>query len=236
MKIAVINGNMRHGSTWHCMDAIVHAIEQHEAVERKEFSLPRDLPNFCNGCFFCFYHGENTCPHAQFVQPIVRAMEEADLIILASPIYGLDVSGQMKALIDHLCYMWMSHRPNPNMFAKVGLTVATTAGMGLNHATKTMRNSLTFWGVKNIYSYKNPIAAMNWDDVSGAKRQKLNKAAAKIAVGITRSVRRAKTSPNPILRSFMFRMMAGMQKTNDWNKTDRGHWEKQGGRTGLKPF
>lgn len=28
----------------------------------------------------------------------------------------------------------------------------------------------------------------------------------------------------------MFRMMSGMQKTNDWNQTDRAYWEKQGWR------
>jgi len=56
----------------------------------------------------------------------------------------------MKALPDHLCFMWMSHRPHPAMFSKVGLTISTTAGAGLSHTAKTLRNSLTFWDVRRI--------------------------------------------------------------------------------------
>jgi multimeric flavodoxin WrbA len=109
---------------------------------------------------------------ARLVQkPIVDAVTQSDLVILTSPVYGFDVSGQMKALIDHLCFMWMSHRPNPMMFNKIGLTVATTAGAGLGHTAKTMKNSLTYWGVKKVFSYNNRVSAMKWGDVSEKSRR-----------------------------------------------------------------
>lgn len=236
MKITVINGNMRHGSTWHCMDAIRQALAAYGETEVREFFLPRDMPHFCNGCFSCLYHGEDTCPHAADIKPIVEAVTEADLVILTSPVYGLDVSGQMKALIDHLCYMWMSHRPNPEMFSKIGLTIATTAGAGLSHTTKTMKNSLAYWGVRKVYSYKAPVAARKWDDVSLKKQAKIKKDAERLAARIAKSVRNARNLPNPLLRSFLFTVMAGMQKKNDWNETDRKHWESQGWLTGGRPF
>jgi multimeric flavodoxin WrbA len=148
MKITVINGNTRHGSTWHCMDLIMEELSKYEEIEKTEFTLPKDLPEFCRGCFSCFLNGEDTCPHASFVAPIVKAVLDADLIVLTSPVYGMDVTGQMKAFIDHLCFMWVSHRPNPRMFTKIGLTVTTTAGAGLKHTSKTMKNSLDFWCVR----------------------------------------------------------------------------------------
>lgn len=156
MKIAVVNGNMRHGSTWHCMDAIRDELAKFDDTEVKEYFLPKDLPHFCTGCFSCLSNGEDTCPHAAYTKPITEAMIESDLIILTSPVYGFDVSGQMKTFIDHLCFMWMSHRPNPQMFNKIGLTVSTTAGAGLGHTTKTMRNSLIYWGVKKSSRTKPP--------------------------------------------------------------------------------
>jgi len=236
MKITVVHGGMRHGSTWHCMDLIRQGIEQYEKAEITEFFLPRDMPHFCAGCYSCFTRGEDACPHASSVAPIIEALAGADLIVLTSPVYGLDVSGQMKAFIDHLCFMWLSHRPNPAMFHKIGLVVTTTAGAGLSHTAKTMRNSLVFWGVKKVFSYKKAVSAMNWSDISGEKQEKIKKDAAKLAAKIYTSVRGVRRLPNPFFRSFLFRLMAGMQKKNDWNLTDRNHWEKNGWLAGKRPF
>lgn len=228
MKITVINGTMRHGSTWHTMDQIRKEIEKKEPVQLTEFFLPKDMPDFCMGCYTCFYKGESACPHARSVTPIVEAITNADLVVLTSPVYGMDVSGQMKALLDHLCFMWMSHRPNPAMFDKIGLTIVTTAGAGLGHTTKTMRNSLKFWGTKKIYSFKVPVSAMKWEDVSEKKKAKLLKASVKTADLIVKSFRNKDRLPKPLFRTIFFKMMTGMQKKNDWNPTDRKHWENQG--------
>ncbi len=236
MKIAVINGSLRHGSTWHCMDALTQELSKHEEIERTEFILPRDMPHFCNGCFSCFYNGEQTCPHASNVTPIINAMVDADLIIMTSPVYAMDVSGQLKTLLDHLCFMWMSHRPDPRMFNKVALTITTTAGAGLGHTTKTMRNSLNFWGVKKVYSYKNPVAAMKWSDVSQKKLAGIKKDTAVLAKHIAKSVKNIDKQRNPLFRKFFFKMMTGMMRKNTWNQRDRKHWETHGWLEGIKPF
>ncbi|SHI16879.1 NADPH-dependent FMN reductase [Sporobacter termitidis DSM 10068] len=236
MKITVINGSMRHGSTWHCMEAVRQELGKYDTVQMTEFFLPGDMPYFCSGCYSCFYNGESTCPHASATEPIARAILEADLVVLLSPVYGFDVSGQMKALIDHLCYMWMSHRPDPRMFNKIGLTITTTAGAGLAHTTKTLRNSLTFWGVKKTFSLKYRAAATKWDEVPAKKQIKIRRDAARSAARIARAVKNVKKLPNPLFRSFMFKMMAGAQKKNDWNPVDRKHWESQGWLSGARPF
>ena len=100
MKITVINGSMRRGSTWNSTQAILKELSKIQETQVTEFFLPRDMPHFCAGCYSCFYKGENTCPHAGAVQPIAQAILEADLVVLTSPVYGFDVSGQMKALLD----------------------------------------------------------------------------------------------------------------------------------------
>ncbi|MHB1314130.1 MAG: flavodoxin family protein [Christensenellales bacterium] len=236
MKITVINGNTRHGSTWHCMDTLRQALMQYDDVETKEFFLPRDMPHFCMGCFSCFYNGEQTCPHASAVQPIVQAMVDADLILLTSPVYSMDIAGQLKAFLDHLSYMWMSHRPNPHMFNKVGVTIVTTAGAGLGHTTKTMRNSLKFWGAKRIFSYKKPVSAMKWSDVSEKKQKLIKMEMDSLAKKISKAVQHVKKLRNPLFRSFFFKIMTGMMKKNTWNPRDRKHWEENGWLTGSKPF
>ena len=131
MKITVINGSMRHGITWHCLEIMKQELAEYGEVEVEEFFLPEDMPHFCQGCFSCFMKGEDTCPHAAAVQPLAQAILRADVVALTSPVYAMDVSGQMKALLDHLCYQWLSHRPHPLMFNKIGLILTTAAGSGL---------------------------------------------------------------------------------------------------------
>ena len=219
---------MRHGSTWHCMDLLLQELSHHGEVEKTEFFLPKDMPHFCNGCFSCIYNGEHTCPHAEVVQPIVQAMLNADVIILTSPVYAMDISGQMKALLDHLCYMWMSHRPNPAMFNKIGVTICTTAGAGLKHTSKTLQNSLKFWGVKRLFSYSNPVSAKKWSEVKPEKQQRISQDLKAMAERITKAVNGAEKLSPPLFRRFFLWIMRGMMSKNTWNPRDRRHWEQQG--------
>lgn len=228
MNVTIIHGNARHGSTWHSVQRILAGLEAGGPLALREFTLPRDMPHFCNGCFSCFYNGENTCPHATYTTPIAEALRTADLIILTSPVYAMDVSGQMKAMLDHLCYQWMSHRPDPALFNTIGLTVSTTAGAGLSHGTKTLRNSLVFWGLKRVYSFKIKASAMRWDDVSDKVRQQIDREADRLARKILRAAARADRLRPLLFHAFFFRLMKGMMAKNDWNLRDRAHWERQG--------
>ena len=63
--------------------------------------------------------GEQTCTHAIFIHPIIKALELSDLIILTSPVYGMDVSGQLKTLLT-TCVL--SYNPgNYNMLGGITL-------------------------------------------------------------------------------------------------------------------
>lgn len=43
------------------------------------------------------------------------ALDEADVIILASPVYVYHATGAMKAFLDHYGYRWMVHCPEESM-------------------------------------------------------------------------------------------------------------------------
>jgi hypothetical protein len=132
--------------------------------------------------------------------------------------------------------MWLSHRPNPKMFSKVGVAIATTAGAGLGHTTKTMTNSLKFWGVKRIFNIKNAVAAMKWDDITDGKKQKIQIEATKLAGKIVNAKSKMDRLRPPLFTRFIFGAMKGMMKKNTWNLHDRHHWETQGWLAGGKPF
>ncbi len=236
MKITVIYGNARRGCTWNAVRLFKEEIEKAESCEVREFYLPKDMPDFCRGCFTCFLKGEGACPHAESVQTIASAIKEADMIVLSSPVYALDVSGAMKALLDHLCYMWVSHRPDPAMFGKVGVVFCTTAGAGLGHTAKTMKNSLKFWCVKRVYTFKKALGAMSWEDVSEKNKAATKAKARRLAARAVRAVRRADRILTPVFTKILFSLMRGMMKKNTWNETDRRHWEALGWLAGKKPY
>ena len=53
---------------------------------------------FCLGCFACQKSGR--CVIKDDMQEIVPKMEQADVLVFATPIYYYEMSGQMKTLLD----------------------------------------------------------------------------------------------------------------------------------------
>ncbi len=238
MKITVIHGGRKNGSTYHCAKRFIDEVAKRteNLLEVTEFLLSQDAPPFCKGCYSCFQNGESTCPHAEKVQPIAEAIKQADIVVLTSPVYALDVTGQMKTLLDHLCYMWMSHRPAPEMFRKVGVTISTTAGAGLSHAAKTLAYSLNYWGARKTFRYTNPVAASSWAEVSEEKRADIDKKLGRLADRAVSMVRRIHRCPPRLFTRFFFFLMKNMMKSNTWCKRDRDHWESLGWLSGANPF
>ena len=74
-------------------------------------------------------------------------MKLSDGIIIASPVYSLAESGQVKVFFDHFGCIFMSHRQLQEMFSKTSLIVSTTAGTGTKYVIKSVERSLSFWGI-----------------------------------------------------------------------------------------
>ena len=230
MKIAVVYGTPHRGSTSHIARLLLESVGQD--LDITEFTLPKDMNNFCVGCFSCFYKGESFCPHAESVQIIAKALEESDLLVFTSPTYGMTMSGQLKALFDHLCYQWMAHRPNPAMFSKTAIIFTTTAGMGARSTAKAIEQNLFFWGIPRILTFAKRVVARNWQEVKEDTKQKIVKDAEKLA----KKVKKLK-APKPSLKlKFIYSMMLLNQKGNDYNPTDRNHWEKHGWLSKTRPW
>ena len=161
MKTVIIHGQSHKGSTYN----IARKLAQKIGGETTEFFLPKDFGEFCAGCTTCFIKDEKNCPHFEKLNPITNAMDEADVIILASPVYVYHATGAMKAFLDHYGYRWMVHRPEERMFKKQGVCISTAAGAGMKSTNKDMADSLFFWGVAKIYKFGIAVAAVEWKSV-----------------------------------------------------------------------
>lgn len=220
MKTVVIYGQNHKGSTYH----IAHETAEKIGGEITEFFLPRDFGELCIGCTQCFIKDEDLCPHAEKLSRITEAMDAADVIILASPVYVYHASGAMKAFLDHYGYRWMAHRPEQSMFSKQGVCISTAAGAGMRSANKDMADSLFFWGVPRIYKYGKAVAATNWDGISEKNKKQIHKATDSIANRIRKNNGRVKPG---IKTKIFFSIMRSVQKSG-WNEADVKYWKEKG--------
>ena len=228
MKTVIINGQNHKGSTYH----IARSLAEKIGGEITEFFLPRDFGEFCLGCTQCFSESETKCPHYQKLKPLTEAMDSADVIILASPVYVYHATGAMKAFLDHYGWRWMVHSPEKKMFSKQGVCISTAAGAGMRSTNKDMADSLFFWGTAKIYKYGCAVAAVDWNGVSEKKKRSVEKKTALIAKKIRRSQGRVK--PGLKTKAF-FNIMRQMQK-NGWNERDVKHWKEKGWTGKKRPW
>ncbi|MDO5136717.1 MAG: NAD(P)H-dependent oxidoreductase [Eubacteriales bacterium] len=220
MKTVLIHGQSHEGST--CQ--IGRILARKLGGEVTEFFLPRDFGEFCVGCTACFTKTETKCPHYRKLKPITDAIDEADVMIFASPVYVYHVTGAMKTLLDHYGYRWMVHRPEERMFSKQAVVISTAAGAGTRSTNRDMADSLFFWGCGKIYKLGFGIAATSWTRVKPKVRAKIERKTTALANKIRKQNGRAK--PGLKTKGF-FAIMRILQK-GGLSEADRSYWEEKG--------
>lgn len=228
MKTTIIHGQSHKGSTYH----IAKMLSQKLGGEVTEFFLPRDFDCFCVGCTKCFGESETLCPHYDKLRPITEAMDAADVIILASPVYVYHATGAMKNFLDHYGYRWMVHRPEQKMFCKQAVCISTAAGGGMKSTNKDMADSTFFWGIAKTYKYGVGVRAVSWTSVNNKIKGRIEKKTTYLAGKIKRNCGTVKPS---IKAWAFFSVMRRVQK-NGWNEVDSKYWEEKGWTHKKRPW
>ena len=220
MRIVIIHGQNHKGSTYHIAKALADKL----GGETTEFFLPKDFGEFCVGCTRCFLESEEKCPHHAKLAPITEAMDEADVIILASPVYVYHATGAMKAFLDHYGYRWMVHSPEESMFRKQGVCICTAAGAGMKSTMKDMADSLFFWGVARIYKYGKAVAAVDWEGISARKKRAIDKELTALAKTI--AGRSGDVTPGIKTKGLFYAMRLAQRR--GFNPKDAAYWKEKG--------
>ena len=227
MKITAIHGQCHKGSTYNIAKQLCDKL----GGEVTEFFLPKDFDCFCKGCTACFTD-ETKCPHYEKLEPITKAMDEADVIILTSPVYVMHATGAMKAFLDHYGYRFLVHRPEEKMFTKQAVCISTAAGAGMKSTIKDMADSTFFWGIAKMYKLGVAVMETRWEAVKPEIKQKIEKNTTSLAKKISKKVGRIKPD---IKTKVFFAVMAMMQK-NGFNPADKEYWIAKGWTKGKRPW
>ena len=65
----------------------------------------------CMSCMACKIKGKasNVCKFKDALTPVLEEIAEADCLVLGSPIYFGDVTGQMRSFLERLAFPWLSY-------------------------------------------------------------------------------------------------------------------------------
>ncbi len=228
MKITVIHGQNHKGSTCHIAEMLAEKI----GGEVTEFFLPKDFGEFCVGCTQCFEKSEALCPHYEKLKPLTEAMDSADVIIFASPVYVYHCTGAMKAFLDHYGYRWMVHRPEEKMFKKQVVCISTAAGAGTKSTNKDMADSAFFWGAARIYKYGVNVRAVSWSKVKPELKERIGKKTTALASRIKKNAGRVR----PALKTKGFFYIMRMLQKNGFNEADMKYWKEKGWTEKVRPW
>lgn len=187
MKVlSIISSYRKNGNTERLVSLIEEELQslakfQHELLEIERIFLGHAEIKTCIGCRVCFDKGEALCPLKDELLSIREKLNEADGIILASPVYVEDVNGIMKNWIDRMAFN--CHRP---AFAdKAALVLSTSGGGSTNHALRTMRTALMTWGfyIKDQEKFSTG-ALMEVEEMNNHFQSKIQKIAKNLYIAI----------------------------------------------------
>ena len=133
MKVVAFSGSARKGgNTAVMLRRVLDALEA-EGIETELVELAGKKAQGCTACLKCRELKDRQC-HGRndAINECIAKADEADGIIIGSPVYFADVSSETKALIDRLGYVAGA---NPGMLErKVGAAVVAERRAGAVHA------------------------------------------------------------------------------------------------------
>lgn len=91
-----------------------------EEIEVKGYRLYEIDYKGCMSCMACKIKGkaENICKFKDGLTPILNEIAEADGLVLGSPNYFGEVTGQMRAFLERLAFPWLSYNDYSNTAPK----------------------------------------------------------------------------------------------------------------------
>ncbi len=105
-KVLILSGSPRKGgnSDLLCDEFMRGAAETGNEVEKIRVAAKKVAP--CSGCYYCTKNN-GKCVHKDDMAEILQKMIDADVLVLASPVYFYSINAQLKAVIDRTVARWL---------------------------------------------------------------------------------------------------------------------------------
>lgn len=156
INVAVIIGSPRkNGNTVAATDILLKYLSQLEPLSIKRFDLSNLNISHCRGCNVC---GENggQCVIIDGMVPVYEAIDDCDMIIMATPIYFSGPSSYLKQMIDRCQCLWMRGTKQHSKCLGIMIAVSGQTEANFKNSRSIIKSFLNTigaeWGGELIFS------------------------------------------------------------------------------------
>ena len=105
MKTLLINGSPhKKGSTYTALSLVADALEK-EGIETEIITIPKEPVAGCQACYACRANDKHRCAiGGEIVNILIEKIEEADALVLGSPVYYASPNGQILSVLDRVFF------------------------------------------------------------------------------------------------------------------------------------
>lgn len=140
-KVLAVIGSPRKGETLKAVKRFEEELNKHEEVLVEYIMLGSYGLSDCTGCHNCISKGSEYCRESLKVRELQDKMQQADGVILATPVYNQHVTALMKKFMDYYTFLW--HRPA--MFGVRFMGISSGGGM-FKPVFKYLKMNVENWG------------------------------------------------------------------------------------------
>jgi len=158
MKVISINGSPHtDGCTARALNEVESQLKAAE-IEVERFNVGVKPVRGCTACLYCTTHGKCVF-NDDIVNEVAAKLNDADGLLVGSPVYYAGINGQLRAFLDRLFY---SSSSSVNKTMKVGAVVLSSRRAG---STTAYDEVVKYFGIASM-----PIATSTyWNEVHGSK-------------------------------------------------------------------
>ena len=158
-KVLVINGSPKtNGCTATALDELIHTLNQ-EGIETTLLQIGKDDIHGCISCGYCSTHDD--CVFKDKVNDAAKLFEEADGLVIGSPVYYGSPNGTVLAFLDRLFYSTGFSKQ-----MKVGAAVVSCRRGGNTASFDVLNKYFTISGMPVVSStYWNQVHGFSAEDV-----------------------------------------------------------------------
>lgn len=219
--IVAINGSPHGGiGNTSMMIEMLRPTLREEGFDLEVIHLAGKNIEYCIGCAFCLEKGR--CWIDDDHRKILEKLLAADGVILASPVYFLHVTGQMKAFLDRS--LAFGHKPRPTW--KPGLAISVSAGLGETDTANYLAFLLRTFGAFSVGT----LTAMATQPGGFLGKEAVEARAVDLARDLARAIKEKRRYPaiDRDLRFYQFMSTLVRSQKDTVMKNDDKHWQEHG--------
>ena len=179
-KICIVNGSPRKSSnTAQMCEAFEKGVKAvNNNIEVKFFNLYDYNYKGCISCLCCKEKDSpnyGKCVKKDGITDIINEISEADGVVFASPIYFMDISGEMKSFLERLLFPFLTYEKGFRAVPPKKLHTATIYTMNVREEGFNSNHlDSVEWYLAHVFSKPERVCAFNTCQVNDYKKYRMD--------------------------------------------------------------